>query len=119
MVRECIEVDTIDWTTTEDGEYKEDYRGRYVYDKSTDTLYFFANDGRGFAAVYPMTSTKGEIWSPKEIFDLLMEKSEQPKEDLKAPEEISRVKRDILDLLLLKDKFSADDLVKLREAGLL
>jgi len=129
--RECIIVDEIDYGQL-GNQYPKEYRGKYVYDKRTDALVYFSKDGKYFSIMDGLPRGYEE-WSPREVFDALANK-EQTEEQTKKQTDLSERrysqsglpvrctqtgKISILELLVLGDKFNTDDIIKLKNAGLL
>ncbi|MCD6221994.1 hypothetical protein J7K25_07560 [bacterium] len=93
---ELLVVDKIDYTLT-DGKYKKEYWGKIVVDNT---------------GVWMVVDEKGEIGSITGDWWIDLFKQFEKKKERK------KVKVDVSDLLKLKEKFTVDEIIKLRNEGL-
>jgi len=110
--KDVLFVKEIDLTMAE-GKYIEKYWGKAVYDELPDTLYIFSPDGSIYTAIcYSVDLDGKKYFSPKEMF--IDEVDELP-----VGAEISSIAipLDTDRLLKLKQKFSLDEILTLRQKG--
>ena len=94
---EILEVDRMDYTLTDDGKYKKEYWGKIIVD-NTGGWIIVDEDG------YAKTLTKDE-W-------INLFKHFKNREEVKSKPTIS-------DLLKLKEKFTVDEIIRLKNEGLI
>lgn len=114
-LKDCrfIELDNVDFTLDSYSKYKAEYRRSFVFERASRTLYYFPIEG----GVYYVIAQ--EVYLPAyEIFKALKRAAEYSEDGKRLSDNIPGSIR-IEQLVLLRQSFSTEEIIALKEKGLL
>ena len=107
----CLEVKNIDFSF-DNGHYKKEYWGKFIYNENDKCLYYFTEDGTNYLIIGDIYGNEGVSLKAKDLFNMIKEyyRLKELEKQFNQQKKLS-----IQEVLQLADKLPVETIIYLKE----